>query len=167
MFPDTQLNTCTGTVLIPNEIWPDGISWSDCSPELTELIADEHDITHVSCFTINSRGHRKHPVNIARIAFEGQDLPDRVYIGGTFYKVKPYISPHVSAKTAGDSDIQQNTVDPLHVVLSMLHLGIQTVLQQYTSVQTASKNIMFNVYKFESEVAALHFKHGLTLKEAR
>ena len=24
-------------------------------------------------------------------------------------------SPNVSAKTAGDSDIQQNTVDPLHV----------------------------------------------------
>ena len=36
--PDTQLNTRTGTVLIPNEICPDGFSWSDCSPELIELI---------------------------------------------------------------------------------------------------------------------------------
>ena len=37
--PDTQLNTRTGTVLIPNEICPDGVSWSDCSPDLSEMIA--------------------------------------------------------------------------------------------------------------------------------
>ena len=91
--PDTQLSTHTGTVLIPNEIRPDGISWSDCPPDLSELIADEHDITHVSCFTINPRGCRKHPVNIARIAFKGQDLLDRLYIGGALYKVKPFTPP--------------------------------------------------------------------------
>ena len=52
--------------------------------------------------------------------------------------------PHVSAGTAGDSDIQQNTVDPLHVALSVPHLAIpvQIALQQYVSVQTAIKNIM-------------------------
>ena len=68
--PDTRLNTPTGTVLIPNEICPDGVSWSDCSPDLSKLIADEHDITHVFCFTIIPRGRRKHPVNIARIVFK-------------------------------------------------------------------------------------------------
>ena len=91
--PDTQLNTRTGTILIPNEICPDSISWSDCFPDLFELIADDHDIAHVSCFTINPRGRPKYSVNIARIAFKGQNLPDRVYLGGAFYKVKPYI-PH-------------------------------------------------------------------------
>ena len=74
--PDIQLNT-PGTILFPNEICPDGVSWSDCSPDLSELIADEHDITHVSCFTINPHGHCKHPVNIARIVFKGQYLPDK------------------------------------------------------------------------------------------
>ena len=54
--PDTQLNTHTDTVLIPNETCPDGVGWSDCSPD---LIADEHDIAHVSCFIINPHGHRK------------------------------------------------------------------------------------------------------------
>ena len=42
--PDTQFNTHTGAVLVPNEICPDGISWSD----LFELVAEEHDIAHVS-----------------------------------------------------------------------------------------------------------------------
>ena len=52
--------------------------------------------------------------------------------------------PHVSAKTAGDSDIQQSTIDSLHIALSVSHLAIpvQTALQQYASVQTAPKNIM-------------------------
>ena len=121
LSPDTQLNTPTGTVPIPNEICPD----SDCS-DLSELIADKHDIAYVSCFTINPRGRRKHPVNITRIAFKGQDLPDRVYIGGTFLS-------YVSAKIVGDSDIQQNTVDPLHVALTVPHLAkpMQTAPQQY------------------------------------
>ena len=89
--PDNQLNTRTGTVLIPNEIWPDGISLPDCSSAPFELIANEHDIAHVSCFTINPHGCHKYPINIAGIAFKGQDLPDSVYIGGTFCKMKTYI----------------------------------------------------------------------------
>ena len=67
---DAQLYTHTGIVLIPNEICSDGVSWCDCSTDLFELIADKHDIAHVSCFTINPCGHRKHPVNIAIIAFK-------------------------------------------------------------------------------------------------
>ena len=96
-----------------------------------------------------------------------------IYTDGAFYKVKPYISSPVSAKTSRNLDIQQNTVDPLCVALSMLHLAILTQIapQQNASVQTASYNIMFfwgcPVNKFESVVAALHFKHGLTLKETR
>ena len=104
---DTQFKTRTGTVLIPSEICPMGVSLPDCSFDLLELIADKHDTVHVSCFTINPRGCRRYSANIAKTTFKGQDLPDSVYIGGTFCKVKPYIPPHVSAKTAGDSDIQQ------------------------------------------------------------
>ena len=68
-----------------------------------------------------------------------------IYIGVAFCKIKPYIPPHVSAKTAGDLDIQQNTVDPLHVALTVPHLAIpvQTAHQQYASVQTAPKIIFF------------------------
>ena len=44
---DTQLNTHTGTVLIPHEICPVGVSWPDYSTELFELIADNHDFAHV------------------------------------------------------------------------------------------------------------------------
>ena len=81
---DTQLNTCTGTVLIPHEICTVSISWLDCSSDLIELIADEHDIAHVSCFTVNLRGHHKYPANIAKITFKGQDLPDSVRLNLTF-----------------------------------------------------------------------------------
>ena len=92
-------------------------------------------------FTINPRGHRKYTENIAKITNKGQDLPDSVYIG----KIKPYIPSPVSAKTAGDSDLQQNTVDPLHAYLSVPHLVIhgQTAPRQNASIQTAPKNIIF------------------------
>ena len=43
----TQMNICTGTVLIPHKICPVGISWLDDSTDLFELIADEYDIGHV------------------------------------------------------------------------------------------------------------------------
>ena len=49
---DTQLNTRTGTVLIPPEIYPVSINWPACSSDLLELIADEHKIAHVSCLLL-------------------------------------------------------------------------------------------------------------------
>ena len=53
-------------------------------------------------------------------------------------------SQTLHSKTAGDLDNQQNTVDPVHVALSVPHLAIplQTTPQQNTYVQTALKNIM-------------------------
>ena len=94
---------------------------------------------------IKPHSHCKYLANIAKITFKGQNPPDSVYIGGTLCKVKPFIPIPISAKTAGDSDIQKNTVDPPHVALSAPHLAIpvQTALQQYKSMQTAPKNIMF------------------------
>ena len=62
---DTELNTRIGTILIPNEICPDGVSWPDGSSDLLKVIAYEHDIAHVSYFAINPCGHRKYPINIA------------------------------------------------------------------------------------------------------
>ena len=99
-----------------------------------------------SLMSTHPHGRCKHTVNIATIVFKEQDLPDRVYIGRAFYKVKPYIPLPHQCQTAEDSDIQQNSVDPLHVALSVPHLAIpvQTILQQYTSVQTAPKNIMLS-----------------------
>ena len=140
--PDTQLNTRTGTVLILHEICPMNISWPDCSSDLFDLIADEHDISDLSCFVINTRGCRKYPTNIAKVIIKVQDLPDNVYTWAVFCKVEPYIHPLVTAKTAGDLDIQQNTLDPLQVALSVPHLAIpvRTAPQQYASVQTAPKN---------------------------
>ena len=72
--------------------------------DLFELIADEHDIAHVSCFTVNPCDCCKYPANIAKITFKGQDLGSAC-TGGTFCKAKLYISlsgPPVSAKTTGD-----------------------------------------------------------------
>ena len=34
--------------------------------------------------------------------YPANSLLDIVYIGRTFFKVKPYITPPISAKTAGD-----------------------------------------------------------------
>ena len=73
VFPDTQLNAYTGTALIHHKICLVVVNWSDCSSELFELIADKHDIAHVSYFTINPRGCHKYSANIT---FKGQDLPD-------------------------------------------------------------------------------------------
>ena len=51
------------------------VGWPECSSDIFELIADEHDVTQVSCFTINAHGHCKYSANITRITFKGQDKP--------------------------------------------------------------------------------------------
>ena len=50
---DSQLNIHTGTILIPHKICLVGIRGPHCSSDLFELVADEHDIAPVSCFTVN------------------------------------------------------------------------------------------------------------------
>ena len=85
---DIQLNTRTGTVLIPHEVCPVDVNWPDCSSVLFELIADEHDIAHAYCFTVNPHGQCKYLANIATGTFKGQDLPDHVYTGKASCKVK-------------------------------------------------------------------------------
>ena len=47
-----------------------------------------------------------------------------VYIGEAFCKVQPYIPPPVTAKPAGDLVIQQNTINPLHIAISVYYLTI-------------------------------------------
>ena len=100
--PDTQLSTHTNTILIPNEIYPVGVSWPNCYSDIFELIADDHDIVHVSYFIIKPR---KYPAYIAKITFKRQGLPD------TISKMNPsvrHFSSLISTKAAEDSDIQQN-----------------------------------------------------------
>ena len=84
---NTQMNTRTGTILIPNETCPVGISWPDCSCDLFELIAEEHNTTHVSYFTTNLRGKCCKNYSQRDMIFQ------TVYIGGALYKVKPYLPP--------------------------------------------------------------------------
>ena len=144
-IPSVSWYLRTGTVLIHNEIWPDSVSWCDCSPHLSELIADQHDITHVSCFTINPRGRHEHPVNIATIAFKWQDLPDSVYIGGAFYRIKPYFPPLLQcqncwrfrhpAKYCRSTARCPLCASPGHTCTNCL--------QQYTSVKTTQEHNIF------------------------
>ena len=89
--PDTQLYTCTGSGLILNEICPVGVSWTESSSDLFEVIADEHDIAYVFHFTINPHDRHRYSANNAKITLKEKDIPDSVYIGGVFCKVKPYI----------------------------------------------------------------------------
>ena len=74
--------------------------------------------------------------------------------------------PDVSNKTVGDSDIQQNTVDPLYLTWPYLY----KLPFNNTHLCTQEHKVFFQgcfVYKFESGAAVLCLKHGLTLKEAR
>ena len=145
--PDTQLNTRTGTVLIPNKTCPVDVSWPDCYFDLFELIADKLDITHVSCFIINPRGCSRYPATIAKNTFKGENLPDSVYIGEAFCDARchPCVSPgHTHTNCPSTKCICANC--------------------------TQKHNVFFRgcpVYQTESEVAVLSFKHDLTFKEAR
>ena len=116
---------------------------------------------------VNPHRRRNYPAKIAKIICKGQHLPDSVYIGGAFCKVKLHILNPISAKTTADSDI--------HHTLPSLCLNWQCHTN-YPSTKcicancTQQQNVFFRgypIYKFELEVAALYFKHGLTLKEAR
>ena len=56
--PDIHLKNLysrTSSVLILHE---SGIGWSAYSFDLSKLIGDEHEIAHVSCFTVNHRDRR-------------------------------------------------------------------------------------------------------------
>ena len=127
----------------------------------------------MSCFTINPRGRHKHPVNIATIAFKGQDLPDMVYIGVTFYKVKPYIYPPCQCQNCwrfGHPAKYCRSTARCPLCASSGHTCTNCPTINICANCTQEYNVFFrgcSVYKFESEVAALRFKRGLTLKEAR
>ena len=71
--------------------------------------------------------------------------------------------PNISAKTAGDLDIQQNTEGPPHVFfMPRLVIPVQAVPQQNAFVQTSLKNIMYFSEAVQStdlnQIDALHFK---------
>ena len=126
--------------------------------DLFELIAYEHDIAHVFCFTINPRGSYKYLVTIARIAFKGQDLPD-----GAFCKVKPYIPPSRQCQNCWRFGhpakyCRSTACCPLFASSDHTHLNCPS-----------TKWICANcpIYKFELDIVVLHFRHDLTLKEAR
>ena len=118
-------------------------SWADCS-DIFELIADVHDIAHVSCLP-SWPPQVGYPANIVKIATKRQDLPDSVYINGDICSVKPYISPSRQCQNRLRFRHPTKCCKSMHVVLSVPHLAIpvQTALQQYIFVQTAPKNIMF------------------------
>ena len=98
-----------------------GACWTDYSSDLFELIADEYVFSLP--LTLIAVGGFQH-IAIAKITSEVQDLPDSAYIGGAFCKAKAYIPLSICVKTAEDLNIQQNTVDTKHVVLSLPHLAI-------------------------------------------
>ena len=104
----------------------------------SELISDEHGIAHVSCFTTKPHGCHKYLANIAKITFKKYSRGHTKVESSV--RLKLTFLPPVSAKIAVDSDIQQNTLDPLSV--SHLIISIQTTPQQNPFVQTALKNIM-------------------------
>ena len=109
--------------------------------------------------------------NITNITINGQDR----HIDGAVCKVKPYIPllPPVSANTAEDSDVQQNTVDPPHFTLCS---SLDHTRTKYPSIKcicancTHEHNVFFRgcpVYKFESDVVVFRLKNGFTHKETR
>ena len=123
---------------------------------------------------VKPRGCYKYAANITKITFKGQDLPDRVYIGGAFCKVKPYIPPLnqcVNCWKFGHPAKYCRYATCCPLCASPDHTCTNCSSTKCICANcTQEHNVFFRdciVYKFESKVAALCFKHGLTLKEAR
>ena len=173
--PDVHLNTTIGTVAVPQHVCPMGNTpWNQCSSDLQDLLSDHHAITSVHCYTIPPRGRRKYPTNIAKIAFKSQTLPLEVYIGGALLKVQPYIPPPRQCQNCWRFGhlakyCRSAARCPLCAMTSHDRSKCSSQIRTCANC-TGQHNVFYRgcpTYKFEAEVAALRFKHGLTLKEAR
>ena len=87
-----SLNVCYGTVLIPNDICTGNKGFGDCGSKIKENITlQNYEIREVTTYTRPPRGNRKYELRIAKIAFEGRDLPDTIVIGGQRLTVREYL----------------------------------------------------------------------------
>ena len=144
LLPDSTL------VSLPvSHIMPVGVSWSDCSSDLFELIADKQNIAYVSCFTINPRSCCKYPANIAKITFKKLSS-----------KVKPYIPSAPPMTKLLKIFISGNTADPLHVALCAspghTHTNCPLTIRICANCTKENNNFFQGclIYNFQSEVAA-------------
>ncbi|KAG0716149.1 hypothetical protein GWK47_010357 [Chionoecetes opilio] len=175
IMPDIALNTCTGTVSIPPRSCPvDDTEWSECADVLLDLLAENYDAVAVYCYTIPPRGCRKSPTNIVKVTFKRQDLPDRIYVAGVHYSVKPYRPTPRQCQSCwrfGHPAKHCRSSARCPFCAQPGHARSTCPATSPTCANCGgSHNVFYRgcpVYHFESEVASIRFKKGFTLWEAR
>ena len=86
------LNTCYGTIIVPNNISIGSKTFAECGEKIKQNIKMQGcKIKDVTTFIRPPRGNRKYDLRIAKIAFDGRVLPDTVIIGGQRLSVREYV----------------------------------------------------------------------------
>ena len=84
-----QLNSITGTVVLPQSLDQDGLP--DRHVLLSSLQIRGYDCTDVEVFEIPNKKNPERKLRIAKIKFDGQNLPQYIKIEGTRREVRPFI----------------------------------------------------------------------------
>ena len=88
------LNVCHGTVIVPNMIETGNTDFAECSEKIKSNIKIQgHEIKSVYTYVRPARGRRKYPLRIAKIAFEGRNLPETVVVAGQRLSVREFVPP--------------------------------------------------------------------------
>ena len=86
------LNTCHGTIIVPNNVETGDKDFSECGEKIKENIKMQGlKIKNVIPYVKPVRGRRKFPLRIAKITFEGRMLPDTVIVAGQRLSVREYL----------------------------------------------------------------------------
>nr|XP_027238655.1 uncharacterized protein LOC113829645 [Penaeus vannamei] len=173
VLPHPTLNTCTGTVALSVECPVYEKDWTDCENDLLGCLT-EYDAESVQCYSIPPRGNRKSSINIAKITFRRHYLPHKVYIGGVSCHGRPYQPlPRQCQKCRHFGHPAKHCRSTARCPLCAQpgHELANCPAQSRTCANCGGPHNVFysgcTAYKFESELANLRFKLGLTLREAR
>ena len=86
------LNVCHGTIVLPNSIETGDTEFSKSGEKIKEnLRIQGHQIKDVCTYVKPARNNRKYPLRIAKITFEGRNLPEIIVVAGQRLFVKEYV----------------------------------------------------------------------------
>ena len=174
------LNSCTGTIAIQSGVLFGRRIFESKETEeaLKEILRErDHEVINVSCYTIPPRTRNKYPTNVAKITFDGWKLPSKVNIAGVIHDVrekKPtplqcrscwrFGHPQKYCRSSPEGPRCPRCAEPDH---SREQCAAEIPVCRNCEGPHPAYDNKCPRYKFESEVAAVRAREGMSLRAAR
>ena len=172
---DVPLNSCTGTVVLPQYIQLGGRPFIECHSIIQDILqAQGLETISVSCYVRQPYGRRRFPLNTAKIVFNGRDLPAHVFIGGLKLSVQAFRPVPRQCRSCWrfghpEKYCRSHPCCPLCAQTGHTRDDCSSTKKACANCG-GDHSVLYRgcpVYRFEAEVAQIRVTHGLTLREAR